>query len=98
MRSIYPLICLVLFTGTVRAADKPLVIRSARSGPWSAAATWEGGTVPAAGARVLIRAGHRVVYDANSDAAIRAINIAGTLSFDPHRNTHLNVGLIKIQP
>jgi hypothetical protein len=32
--------------------DTPGLIRSSRSGPWSAAATWEGGKVPAAGARV----------------------------------------------
>jgi hypothetical protein len=73
------------------------VLRSARSGPWSAAATWEGGKVPGAGARVLIRTGHRVVYDLNSDQAIRALNIAGTLHFAPDRDTRLDVGLIKIQ-
>jgi len=79
-------------------AAEPAVIRSAGSGPWSAATTWEGGKVPAAGARVLIREGHRVVYDVASDAVIRGINIAGTLSFDPGKDTRLNVGLIKIQP
>ena len=45
------------------AADLPPVIRSAHSGPWSAADTWEGGKVPAAGARVQIRHRPRVVYD-----------------------------------
>jgi hypothetical protein len=75
----------------------PAVIRSAQSGPWSAPATWEGGKGPGAGARVLVRAGHRVVYDLKSDTAIRAINVAGTLSFANDRDTCLNVGLIKIQ-
>jgi hypothetical protein len=75
----------------------PAIVRSARSGPWSAAATWEGGTKPGAGARVLIRTGHRIVYDEQSTSPIRAINVAGTLRFAPDRDTCLAVGLIKIQ-
>ncbi len=78
------------------AADAPL-IRSAHSGPWSAADTWEGGKLPPAGARVLIRTGHVVVYDRNSDEAVRSIHIGGTLSFAPDRDTRLDVGLIRIQ-
>ncbi len=60
--------------------DLPL-LRSAASGPWSAAATWEGGQAPKAGARVQIRAGHEVVYDVSSDQVIRSIHVAGTLRF-----------------
>jgi hypothetical protein len=74
------------------------VLRSARSGPWSAATTWEGGKVPGAGARVQIRTGHRVEYDVASDAVIRSIHVAGILSFARDRATRLDVGLIKIQP
>ncbi len=74
------------------------VIRSARSGPWSQPATWEGGQVPGEGARVLIRTGHRIVYDAKSERVIRAVNVAGTLSFAADRDTRLDVGLIAIQP
>src|SRR5207244_8559351 len=66
-------------------------LRSARSGPWSAPSTWEGGKVPGPRTRVLIRTGHRVVYDVNSDRPIHAINIAGTLSFAPDRHTRLAV-------
>jgi hypothetical protein len=73
------------------------IIRSKQSGPWSAPATWEGGKVPAAGARVLVQPGHRVVYDVKSEAPIRAINVAGTLRFATDRDTLLTVGLIKIQ-
>jgi hypothetical protein len=65
---------------------------------WSAPTTWEGGVVPGAGARVLIRAGHTITYDAKADAVIRAINVAGTLAFAGDKDTVLNVGLIKIQP
>jgi hypothetical protein len=74
------------------------VTRSARSGAWSDPSTWEGNRGPDAGARVLIRAGHRIVYDVQSDAVIRGINVAGSLSFAPDRDTRLDVGLLKIQP
>jgi hypothetical protein len=77
------------------AAGPP--IRSARSGPWSEPQTWEGGQVPGAGAKVQVRAGHTVTYDLASDRAIRSIHVAGTLRFDPGRDTRLEVGLIKIQ-
>src|SRR5438034_1090982 len=86
----------------LHAAEKPgsgpPLVRSTRSGPWSAPATWEGGKVPAAGARVQVREGHTVVYDVASDRVIRSIHVAGTLSFARDRNTRLDVGLIKIQP
>jgi hypothetical protein len=77
-------------------AEAP-VIRSARSGPWSAPATWDGGKVPGATAKVHVRAGHKVVYDVKSAAAIRSLHIAGTLTFAADKDTRLDVGLIKIQ-
>lgn len=77
--------------------DAPAWIRSAKSGPWSAPATWEGGKVPAASARVHVQTGHTVTYDANSDQAIRTIHVAGTLTFARDKNTRLDVGLIRIQ-
>ncbi len=78
-------------------AAAPALIRSAASGPWSANTTWEGGVVPAAGARVQVRAGHTVRYDVASDAVLRSIHVAGTLAFADDRDTRLSVGLIKIQ-
>src|SRR5579885_2731404 len=63
-----------------------------------AAATLEGGKVPGAGARVQVRPGHTVLYDVKSDAVIRSIHVAGTLTFARDRDTQLAVGLIKIQP
>lgn len=77
--------------------SEAVLIRSVQSGPWSDAATWEGGKVPGAGARVQIREGHVVVYDVQSEAPIRLIHVAGTLRFDREKDTRLDVGLIKIQ-
>jgi G8 domain len=85
-----------LLSGDTAAESK--AIRSAASGPWSAAATWEGGNVPGAGERVLIRPGHTVTYDAKSEAAVRAVQIGGKLTFARDRNTLLCAGLVRIAP
>ena len=82
MRPLFSLAAVLLSALPLLAADPP-VVRSAKSGPWSAAATWDGGNVPATGSRVLIRAGHRVEYDVKSEAVIRGVNVAGTLAFAP---------------
>jgi hypothetical protein len=92
---------LVICAGVSAQAFAPegmKTVCSQRNGDWSAPATWQGGVVPRAGARVLIRAGHTVLYDLNSDQAIRLIHVAGTLTFATDRNTRLDVGLIRIQP
>lgn len=84
---------LAVFTATAAT-----VLRSARTGPWSAPTTWEGGKPPSAGATVLIREDHVVTYDVNSPTAIRLVHIAGTLMFATDKDTRLDVGLIKISP
>src|SRR5262249_14241125 len=84
-----------LFASAANAADP--VIFSAKSGAWSEGATWAGGKVPAGGARVLIKPGHRVLYDVKSESVIRGLNIAGSLVFATDTDTVLNVGLIKVQ-
>jgi hypothetical protein len=75
------------------------VVRSARSGAWSNAATWDGCRVPAGGVKVQIRPGHVVTYDvqAPETLVIRALYIAGTLTFAADKVTQLNVGLIRIE-
>src|SRR5258708_19692855 len=78
------------------AAD-PALARAGKGGPWSGAATGDGSKVPAAGAKVLVRPGHHVVYDLKSDAVIRSVHVGGTLGFDPDKDTQLNVGLIMVQ-
>ncbi|MFO0911189.1 MAG: G8 domain-containing protein [Isosphaeraceae bacterium] len=90
-------LALWLLTSLSSLPDEPALIRSAASGPWSAPATWEGGKLPGPGSRVQIRAGHRVVFDTQIEAALRSIHVAGVLTFDPDRDTLLTVGLIKIQ-
>src|SRR5262245_25336098 len=86
----------------LHAADKPgsgpPLVRSTRSGLWSAPSTWEGSKVPTAGSRVQVRTGHTVTYDLKSNRVIRSVHVAGTLRFPPDRDTRLDVGLIKIQP
>jgi hypothetical protein len=89
---------LLVVAGNAASGEPAAVIRSVGSGPWSADATWEGGKVPGSGARVLIRAGHTVIYDVRSEQVIRSINIAGVLRFDPDRDTRLDVGLIAVRP
>jgi hypothetical protein len=67
----------MLLSCRLAMAEKPsTVLRSARSGLWSVATTWEGGKVPGAGARVQIRTGHRVEYDGKTDRVIRSIHVA----------------------
>jgi hypothetical protein len=89
-------VILALLSHAAIGADA-VVIRTAQSGPWSVPETWEGKQLPSEGSRVLIRVGHRVVYDIDSDRAIRTIHVAGLLSFARDRNTRLDVGLIMIQ-
>ena len=91
------------FAGVAAAASsgallgQTTTIRSVTSGPWSSTETWEGGTVPAAGASVQVRIGHVVTYDVNSSVPIRFLHIAGTMRMATNRDTRLEVGVIKIQ-
>src|SRR5262249_14190275 len=75
------IVCLVA-ANPAAAADAPKgkksapnLVRSARSGPWSAPATWEGGRVPAGGDKVQVRIGHTIVYDVRSEQVIRSLHI-----------------------
>jgi hypothetical protein len=94
---------LLLLPAAVAGAPGADLVRTARSGPWSAPATWEGGKVPGPGARVQVRAGHTVTYDVQPDkdrapTAVRSLHVAGTLTFARDRSTLLVVGLLKVQP
>src|SRR4051812_12688117 len=72
--------------------------RTAKSGNWSDAATWENGRVPKSGDRVQVRPQDRVVYDVVSDQPLRMVHVGGTLTFSRQKNTRLDVGLLKVQP
>jgi hypothetical protein len=85
-------------SATAQPTKKPVapIVRTVQSGPWSAAATWEGGKIPSGNVRVLIREGHRVVYDLQAKEPMRSLTISGILSFARDKDTRLDVGLIKI--
>ena len=89
------LIAIALIAAESKA--EPPLVRSAADGRWSERATWEGGKLPTAGDRVQIRPGHLVIFDARIEAPIRSIHVAGTLEFDPDRDTLLTVGLIQVR-
>lgn len=90
---------LLLWPGEVRADDSVVFqARSIRSGAWSDAGVWEQGRLPQAGDRVQVRAGHTVVYDVQSSAALRFVHVAGTLTFSREKSTLLDVGLLKVEP
>jgi hypothetical protein len=88
-----------LAAASLARAEEPPVVRSARSGLWSAGETWEGEKVPSTGVKVQVRPEHVVTYDvrAADDLVVRSLHIAGTLSFAPDKSTQLNVGLLKIE-
>ncbi len=91
------LLLALLLASLAHAEPTAFDVRSARSGPWSDAATWDG-RVPQAGDRVQVRAGHVVTYDVDSSAPLRLVHIAGTLTFSRERNTLLEAGLIRVMP
>ena len=91
--------CALLFAPAIFAVDSVVFnARTAQSGKWSDAQTWEGRHQPQAGDFVQVRSGHLVTYDVNSDAALRMLHVAGTLAFSREVSTLLDVGLIKVEP
>jgi hypothetical protein len=91
------IVCFLLFTLAARGDSVVFDTRSVQSGLWSHPATW-GGNPPAAGARVQVKAGHVVTYDIESDAALRMVHVAGTLTFSREKNTRMDVGLLRVTP
>ncbi|MEQ8785621.1 MAG: G8 domain-containing protein [Pirellulaceae bacterium] len=94
---------------TIHAAEKPhahgdhhhahveFTIQSARNGRWSDADTWKPARVPKAGDRVKIAREHTVLYDVESDAVLRLVQIVGVLRFARDRDTLMNVAVLKVQ-
>jgi len=69
-----------------------------KSGNWNNSATWQSGTVPGTGARVLIQPGHTVTYNANSAQALEWVRVEGTLKFATTINTRLLVESLIVDP
>jgi len=80
------------------AAGVEFTVRSTQSGKWSDPATWVPKRVPREGDIVQVQPGHSVIYDVDSDKAIRMLHVAGSLTFSRECSTRLDVGLIKVQP
>lgn len=98
MKIFLPLFALLLATRIFALEPVVFTARTAQSGNWSDAQTWEGGRQPQAGDFVQVRAGHFVTYDVDSSAALRLLHVAGTLTFSREKDTLLDVGLIKVEP
>jgi hypothetical protein len=94
------LLLLISFLATACAASSPVQfqVRSARSGNWSNPKTWADKRAPRSADNVQIQSGHRVIYDVSSDAGVRVLHVAGTLTFARDKSTRLNVGLLRVQP
>ncbi|HSI14523.1 MAG TPA: G8 domain-containing protein, partial [Chthoniobacter sp.] len=95
MRSLIRLLVFVLLF-VVNSLSSAALIRTAGSGEWSRPSTWENGTLPVAGDSVLIRPGHRVVYDVASETVLRAVHIGGVLTFSREKDTLLCAALVRI--
>lgn len=85
------IVTLLVIGDSVRAAETAWTC-SAASGSWSATETWEGRKVPEVGALVHVRPGHVVVYDVKTETPIRAVYVAGTLTFSADREAAVAVG------
>jgi len=96
LKNLIRIFAIVWVAGPLVMADPPMV-RSSASGRWSEPSTWENQRVPAKGDRVQVRPGHIVLFDGRIEAPLRSIHVAGTLEFDPERDTLLTVGLIQVQ-
>jgi hypothetical protein len=68
------------------------------SGQWNAAATWQNGILPTAGANVLVSAGVTVTVGHIDTVALHTIRVDGTLQFDSTKNTGLLVDTIVVAP
>ena len=71
---------------------------SVSNGSWFSASTWNTGTVPNAGANVLIDSGFIISYDAVSETEINWVRVEGTLNFASDINTKLKVTTFVVDP
>lgn len=88
----------LLMVASVSSSANANPVRTVKSGNWSDPSTWESKTIPRAGDKVVIRMGHKILYDVSSTEVIRGLQVGGELRFDPTKNTRLEIGLIRVQP
>ena len=88
----------LLMIASVSSSANANPVRTVKSGNWSDPSTWESKTIPKAGDKVVIRMGHKILYDVSSTEVIRGLQVGGELRFDPTKNTRLEIGLIRVQP
>lgn len=88
----------LLMIASVSSSANANPVRTVKSGNWSDPSTWESKTIPKAGDKVVIRMGHKILYDFSSTEVIRGLQVGGELRFDPTKNTRLEIGLIRVQP
>jgi hypothetical protein len=88
----------LLMVASVSSSANANPVRTVKSGNWSDPSTWESKTIPKAGDKVVIRMGHKILYDVSSTEVIRGLQVGGELRFDPTKNTRLEIGLIRVQP
>lgn len=69
-----------------------------KSGSWFDPQTWQGGIVPANGAKVLIPKGVQVSYDAESNARLFTLRVDGGLDFAHDRNTRMVIDTFVVTP
>ncbi len=69
-----------------------------RNGDWSDPATWEGGRVPGAEAKVLIPEGVMVTYDMDSSTPLDTVRVDGHLKWSTTENTEMLVETIVTTP
>ncbi|MDC0936182.1 G8 domain-containing protein, partial [Pirellulales bacterium] len=80
----------------VRYAD--VTHMAVASGDWSNPTTWQGGNIPAAGAKVLIPLGVDVEVDGILGPEIATIRVDGTLTFAETTNAELRVDTMIVSP
>lgn len=88
----------LLMVASVSSSANANPVRTVKSGNWSDPSTWESKIIPRAGDKVVIRMGHKILYDVSSTEVIRGLQVGGELRFDPTKNTRLEIGLIRVQP
>ncbi len=67
---------------------------AASSGKWSATSTWGGSSIPGAGSVVRIPSNIVVVYDVDSDVALKDVLVQGTLRWARDQRTKMRVETI----